>query len=231
MTIPTPRTSYPLNASFPGTDVMAAVSSAFSLGSLLYSNATLNTTSNSHSPPLGNSSYSSTLLSHATALYNAANNLDFTLWSRSLPNLPYASSGYQDDLTLAALSLALATNNSQYYHDAWVYYSNFTLTGYRGVFNWDSKVPAVFVMFVEAATARPGLAIGAGLSVNLTGWRTEAEGYFDSIVSGSGTNGNLTSGEQRFLILTFETHPQAVYYTTTEILMRHLCNLRRQLLF
>lgn len=62
------------------------------------------------------------------------------------------------------------------------------------MWNWDSKTPAVYVLFVEAAIARPGLALGAGLDVNLTGWQTEAEGYFDKIVNNKKRRGSLTRG-------------------------------------
>jgi endoglucanase len=50
------------------------------------------------------------------------------------------------------------------------------------------------LLFVEAALARPGLAMGAGLDVNLTGWQTEAEGYLDRIVNGEKRRGFLTRG-------------------------------------
>jgi endoglucanase len=53
----------------------------------------------------------------------------------------------------------------------------------------------VYMLFVEAAVARPGLAAGAGLSVNLTGWQGEAERYFDRIVQGNLKNGYLTKGQ------------------------------------
>ena len=50
-------------------------------------------------------------------------------------------------------------------------------------------------MFVEAARARPNLAQGAGLEVNLTGWQQEAEGYFDRIVRGNLKHVYFTSGK------------------------------------
>ena len=68
------------------------------------------------------------------------------------------------------------------------------MTASHQVWNWDSKTPAVYLLFVEAALARPGLALGAGLDVNLTGWQTEAEGYLDRIVNGEKRRGFLTRG-------------------------------------
>lgn len=97
-------------------------------------------------------------------------------------------------MTLAALSLALATNQSRYYADAYRWYAKYALTGTSFVYNWDSKTPAVFVLFVEAARANPGLAQGAGLAVNLTGWQNEAENYFDRVINGQTTNTYRTGG-------------------------------------
>lgn len=96
---------------------------------------------------------------------------------------------------MAALSLALATNQSHYYADAYYFYQTYKLTGSQAVWNWDSRTPALYVIFVEAALARPGLAMGAGLDTNLTGWRTETEAYFDRIVTQQLKKGYLTKGE------------------------------------
>ena len=150
------------------------------------------------SPSIANATYASMLLTHAESLYNAANSTTpFTTFSESVPAVAsaYNSSGYEDDLCLAALALALATNQSKYYADAYRYYVEYELSGSSEVWNWDSRTPAVYVLFVEAATARPGLAEGAGLSVNLTGWQNETERYFDSIVDGKLSSPYLTKGK------------------------------------
>jgi len=171
------------------------------MASLLYTpSISYNTTSTSSpptSPSLSNATYASMLLSHATSLYKAANSHQpYTLFSISIPAVAsaYSSSTFGDDLCLAALALALASNQSRYYADAYAFYQSFSLSGTHSVWNWDSKTPAIYVLFVEAATARPGLAEGAGLSVNLTGWQKETENYFDGLVAGNFKNAYLTKG-------------------------------------
>jgi endoglucanase len=98
----------------------------------------------------------------------------------------YASSSYQDELTLAALFLASAENSSQRYEEAEGYYKQFELSGYDGVFNWDSKTPGLAVLFSQLAQV--------GLGGDMSKWQTEAERYFDNIVNKKGP-GFLTSGE------------------------------------
>ena len=60
--------------------------------------------------------------------------------------------------------------------------------------NWDSKIPAIYLLFNQIAIARPNLAIGAGLSVNVTGWQKEMETYLDGAIGGN-DNGYYTKGE------------------------------------
>ncbi|ODN77109.1 hypothetical protein L202_05642 [Cryptococcus amylolentus CBS 6039] len=199
--IPTPRPSYPINASYPGTDAWAAASRAFAMGSLLYTpGLTYNVTSSTGpptSPSLADASYATRLLDHAKTLYDVANSTTprqtyYTTLGEPLQ--AYASSSWKDDLTLAALTLALATNDSSYYLDAHNYYSEYKLTTRQDVWNWDTQTPAIYVLFAEIASARPDLAAGAGLDANLTGWQTEVEGYFDKIVNDNLDDGYTTDG-------------------------------------
>lgn len=221
--IPTPRPAFQVNSSAPGTDAFAAASAAFSIASLLYTpglsyNAT-DVSGPPASPSLANESYASTLLDHARRSYQAAKSITpYTLYSDSVPQAAsaYGSFRYTDDLCYGALALALATNDSSYYQDAYDYYVNFSLTASHEVWNWDSKIPAVYVLFVEAAIARPGLALGAGLDVNLTGWQTEAEGYFDKILNNDKRRGYLTRGLSFTVGLEAELISQVVCCTTTE---------------
>jgi endoglucanase len=168
------------------------------MASLLYtSNPSYNVTSSAAAPSgIANGTYASTLLSHAKTLYSVANSTSPSTFSESVPAVAsaYSSSGYGDDLALAALSLALVTNSSTYYADAYRWYKNYSLSGTHAVWNWDSRTPALYVLFAEAATARPGLATGAGLATNLTGWQYEAEGWFDKIINGTLKNAYLTDG-------------------------------------
>lgn len=159
-------------------------------------NTTSTSSTPSANPSMVNATYAKTLLQHAKDLYTAANSTEFSTYSQSIPAIgdAYTSSTYGDDLCLAALSLALATNQSTYYADAYSWYKNFSLTGSNQPWNWDSKTPAVYTLFVEAARARPALATGAGLAVNLTGWQAEAEGWFDRITGGKVNGVYKTSG-------------------------------------
>jgi endoglucanase len=162
----------------------------------------LNTTSNSSpptSPSLANATYAALLLRHAREMYSAANTTTpYSTFSDSIPEIgdAYTSTGWGDDLCLAALSLALATNQSSYYREAYTHYQNYpNIPNSQAVWNWDSKIPAIYVLLVETALARPALAIGAGLDVNVTGWRNQTERYLDSIVNQQLKNGYLTRGK------------------------------------
>ena len=200
--IPTPRPAYPINFSHPGTDAWASTSAAFSIASLLYSpNTTYNSTSSSSpptSPSLANATYAAQLLNHANTLYRTANQTrPFSQFGTTIPAVAgaYASTNYTEKLAVAALSLALATNDSTYYADAYGFYKDFGLANSNDPWNWDSRTPSLYVLFVEAARTRPSLAIGAGLSVNLTGWQAEAEGWFDRILQGDLKDVYLTDGQ------------------------------------
>lgn len=200
--IPSPRTAYPVNSSAPGTDVWASAAAAFAMASFLYSpNTTYNATSSSSpptSPSLANATYSSALLEHAVTLYRTANETSpMATFADSVPAVAsaYGSSGWGESLALGALALALTTNDSAYYADAHQYYASYRLTGHNRPWNWDSHTPALYVLFAEASIARPGLAIGAGLDVNVTGWQNEAEAYFDRMLGGTMANARMTDGQ------------------------------------
>lgn len=125
----------------------------------------------------------------------------------------YASSGFGDELVshrphspllgltahppvqaLGALALALATNSSAYYLEAYNHYRTYSLAQDESyVLNWDDKTPAVFELLVEVALARPNLAEAATLNQNVTGWKGQMEGYLDKIVDGT-SRGYLTKG-------------------------------------
>lgn len=96
----------------------------------------------------------------------------------------YASSSYQDELTMAALFLASAENSTTMFQQAESDYDKYGLGGYDGVFNWDSKTPGLAILFAQLAQG--------GLGGNLTRWQGEAERYLDNIVNKK--SGHLTSG-------------------------------------
>ncbi|EJD00966.1 Six-hairpin glycosidase [Fomitiporia mediterranea MF3/22] len=186
--IPTPRFSYPINDTHPGTDAAAGASAAFSACSALYSGRKF---SSSPSGPasLQDKSYASTLLTHAKTLYDFAENASGgqTLYQNSVPTIArsYPSSDYHDELTMAALFLAVATNSADYYNQAENYYKNSQIDK-DDTFNWDTKTPGIVVLFSKFASSNPD--IGGDFSR----WQGEAEKYFDGIVNGK--SGSLTDG-------------------------------------
>ncbi|KAH7929494.1 glycoside hydrolase family 9 protein [Leucogyrophana mollusca] len=179
--IPQPRPSYQINATSPGTDAAAGAAAAFAACSNLYSNRIF---SNAYSGPatLQNTSYATLLLEHATQLYSFATSAPKTLYQSSVPQAgeAYASSGYGDELAIAALFLSWATNSTDMYQQAQSYWSQYALAGYNGVFNWDTKTPGLPVLFAQIAQANPSF------GGNMSTWQTEAERYFDGIVYGGG---------------------------------------------
>ncbi|KAG7571338.1 hypothetical protein FFLO_00690 [Filobasidium floriforme] len=196
--IPEPRPAFPINETHPGTDLASAFSSMFSMCSLLYSpGVTLNTTTTAGSPTgMGDAELAAQLRQHAVDSYSFAMNTTMVLYPLSIPEAGagYNSSSFADDLTLAAISLALLTNNSAYYVEALDHYNTYALSTISGAMNWDGRNPAVFMSLVEAALARPALAQGAGLATNLTGWQTQMEAYLDGILEGKKSRPYFTNG-------------------------------------
>ncbi|KAJ7781381.1 glycoside hydrolase family 9 protein [Mycena metata] len=123
-----------------------------------------------------------TLQTHAQQLYTFAKT-----YQSSVPAVgeSYGSSGFGDDLTIAALFLAWASGTSSYYQDAQHYFQQYKLTGQDDVFNWDSKTPGIYVLLAQIAQG------SSGLGGNLTTWQTECERYFDNIVNNNAAS--LTS--------------------------------------
>ena len=136
-----------------------------------------------------NDSYASTLLTHAQQLYSFAVNATGgrRTYQTSVPQatVSYASSGYGDDLAIAALFLSWATGSTPLYREAEGYYSQYGLDDWTGVFNWDSKTPGLPVLFSQISHAFPNI------SGNFSTWQKAAETYFDAVISGKGS-GYLT---------------------------------------
>ncbi|KAI9574524.1 glycoside hydrolase family 9 protein [Boletus coccyginus] len=187
LTIPYPRPSYQINTTSPGTDAAAGAAAAFAACSNLYQNRVF---SNSYSGPatLQNSTYASLLLQHAQTLYTFATSARKIEYQNSVPEIgdAYSSSGFGDELAIAALFLSWATNSSSLYEEAQSYYSQYNLSGYQGVFNWDTKTPGIPVLFAQIAQANPTFG-------NISTWQDQAETYFDGVVYGGG-NGYTTTG-------------------------------------
>jgi len=99
----------------------------------------------------------------------------------------YPSSGYGDDLAIAALWLGLAQNDSSLVGQAKGYFDQFQLGKQLpdSVFNWDSVLPGIPILATQISQSYPQL--------GGDGWQPEAEAYLDRIVSGKG-EGKLTKG-------------------------------------
>ncbi len=146
----------------------AGASAAFAACSNLYANRSLG---GSYSAPasLYNSSYAQTLLTHAEDLYAFAVNASGgqQTYQTALPGVQtaYPSSSYDDELAMAALLLAWATNSSDYYSQADGYYRQYFLGVTDSIFNWDSKTPGLAVLFAQLANANVTFA------GNLSSWQ------------------------------------------------------------
>ncbi|KAL1940113.1 hypothetical protein VTO73DRAFT_9448 [Trametes versicolor] len=198
--IPGPRPSYQINDTSPGTDAAAQASAAFAACSALYSNRTLSTSTSTTA--LGNSSYASTLQSHARALYDFATNATggMQTYQTAVPQSgdAYASSAYSDELAIAALFLALTetSNATAYYADAvkWYYSDNLgsqLKAGDETVFNWDAKTPGIAVLGAQVASSYPDIVSGSNATLSV--WQSAVEGYFGAIVNDTGRS-HLTDG-------------------------------------
>jgi endoglucanase len=115
-------------------------------------------------------------------------------YQTSVPSVAdaYASSGFADELAVAALFVALASNSTDSYAQAVQTYKQQGLLSHLqgdAVFNWDEKTPAVVILGSQIANTYPNLANGSSMD-----WRSDAEGYLDRIVNGS-SRAFLTSGE------------------------------------
>jgi len=196
--IPTPRTSYQINSTSPGTDAAAQASAAFSACSALYANHTLSSSSSPAS--LKNISYASTLLTHAQQLYAFATNTsghDQQVYQKAVPSVAdaYPSSDFNDELVIAGLFLSVASNSSDAYAQAAQLYQQANLRdqlkpGDDQVFNWDSKAPGAVVLGAQISRMYPDLVAGTQNDAN---WTSDAETYFDAIVNSTGRS-HLTNG-------------------------------------
>jgi endoglucanase len=162
---------------------------AFASCSALYSGLSFNQYSSPAS--LQNSSYAATLLQHAQQLYSFAVNArgGQVTYQTSTPIVQdsYPSSGYGDDLSIAALWLGLAQNDSTLISQAKGYFDQFKLAKQLpdSALNWDSPLPAIPILGTQIYLSYPQL---GGDS-----WQSQAEAYLDRILSGNGA-GKLTKG-------------------------------------
>ena len=109
----------------------------------------------------------------------------------------YPSSGYGDDLSIAALWLGLAQNDSALISQAKGYFDQFQLgsTLPDSVFNWDSPLPGIPILGTQIYQSYPQL--------GGENWQPQAEAYLDRLVSGKGAGGFTKGSEPRYLTLMF----------------------------
>ena len=119
---------------------------------------------------LQNSTYAQRLLTHAQELYTFAVNASDGMQTYQTA-LAYPSSGYGDDLIMAAL-LVRATNSGEYYSQVESYYKKYPLSGQDAVFSWDSKTPGLAVLSAQLANA------GASFAAICSAGRRSPRGTF-----------------------------------------------------
>ncbi|KAF9516184.1 glycoside hydrolase family 9 protein [Hydnum rufescens UP504] len=188
--IPTPRPSYQIDS---GQCSSPSIGGIFCLLFPLFFPYSLpNEYSDTSSPAsLTNTTYASTLLSHAVELFTFANStLPLQTYQTAVPQAAssYASSGYTDELVLAGLFLAAALNSTEYHTAALSLYRNASLANGNGALNWDSKTPALAVLGLQVSSAVAPDAVGT--------WQAEAERYLDNVVDNK-SNGRLTKGHPK----------------------------------
>ncbi|KAG8955697.1 hypothetical protein FRC04_007688 [Tulasnella sp. 424] len=200
--IPSPRTLFKVTAQNPGADAAARAASAFASCSALYNGFSLSP-STSTPASLSNSTYAAQLLTHANQLYTFSQQKPLQTYSSAIKGVDWAypSSTYEDDQTLAAILLAVATEASgssssgtspqSYLDSATSLYSSAHLQASNQdvVMNWDSVTPALPVLLTQISNlGNSNLQPSGGTSH----WQSESETYLDRVVAGSG-NGQLTT--------------------------------------
>ena len=185
----------------PGTDAAAQASAAFSACSALYANRTLSASSSTSA--LRNTTYASELHAHARDLYAFATGASggMQTYQTAVPQSAeaYASSDFADELSIAALFLALSdtgSNATEYYADAvrWYYSRNLGVqlrAGSESVFNWDSKIPGIPILAAQLAYAYPDIVSGS--NATLQTWQQVVESYLDIFINIRGRS-YLTDG-------------------------------------
>ncbi|KAF9571380.1 hypothetical protein EC968_000646 [Mortierella alpina] len=143
--IPTPRPTFFVNSSRPGTDVMASTAAAFAACSMLYREK------------FKDSVYADTLQSHGEVLYHwseAAQPLQLS--QKAVPALKglYESSSFWDDLAWGAAWMYRLTKNQTFADKASQYMANYTLalkpSDYRlPPIGWDDKSGLVYVLMAQ----------------------------------------------------------------------------------
>lgn len=189
--IPTQRPVYQINDTNPGTDAAASTAAAFSSCSLLYANRTLVATA-TIPPAIVNTTYSNTLLTHARQLLNFAVNATGGMQryqDGAQLGDAYPSTGYYDDLALAATFLGMSDSSATNLQLAKTYWDQGGLSQGDIALDWDSKVAAVPVLMSQVLASSQALSS----TQDAPFWKSKAEAMLDQVVAANGP-GVLTAG-------------------------------------
>ncbi|KAL3699707.1 hypothetical protein R1sor_017729 [Riccia sorocarpa] len=176
----TPRTAYKIDASNPGSEVAAETAAAMAAASVVFKDS--------------DPDYSSTLVTHATQLFNFADRFRAN-YDVSMPVVKdfYGSvNGYNDELLWAAMWLLAATSDP--YYQNYVVQNAVALGGLAGTgsiqFSWDSKYSGVHVL--ASKILMDGT---SGLNTDaFKAYQTQAESAMCSALGMSATPMKRTSG-------------------------------------
>ncbi len=140
---PSPRPSYAVTESCPGSDLTAESAAALASSYLLFKGS--------------DPSYAATLLSQAKSLYEFADDFrgKYDACITAAQGYYNSWSGYWDELTWGAIWLYRATGDSTYLAKAQSYYTNMnkmsqtTTPEYNWTINWDDKSFGAYVLMAE----------------------------------------------------------------------------------
>ncbi|CAJ1932943.1 unnamed protein product [Sphenostylis stenocarpa] len=169
----TPRSSYKLDEQHPGSDLAAETAAALAAASIVFKSV--------------DKKYSSTMLLHATQLFDFAKNHPGK-YSDSIPPARqiYSSSGYEDEMLWGAAWLYRATNMKKYLD----YMGGASDSGgVRTEFSWDDKFVGAHVL--AAKFVLDGEADASGIWAQ---YKTQAEEYVCSCAQKSNQNVQKTPG-------------------------------------
>jgi endoglucanase len=161
--IPTPRPSYMINSTAPGTDVAAVGAAAFASASYLFKNK------------FNDSAYADTLLQHGISLFDFAETAQPQQpYTTSIPAIAefYQTNTVQNQLVWGALWLYRATGNQTYLTKASNYFDQFKLGSLDITpMDWSDQSGGVFVL-------------GSMLDTTTDKYKVAAERYLDAMTQG-----------------------------------------------
>ncbi|KAG0057300.1 hypothetical protein BGZ83_000090 [Gryganskiella cystojenkinii] len=154
--IPGPRASFQVNRTSPGTEVMADAAAAFAACSQLYRDK------------LNDTTYATTLQTHAESLFNLAETaMPQQVYQTVVPAVSccYASSGYVDELAWGAAWMYSLTKNSVYAQKALKYINSLNSQNVQtNPITWDDKTGLVYILMASVTSGTNDYKTWQGLS-------------------------------------------------------------------